>query len=177
MKYHRLKQIKYLWLNSEDAQIVETRAGTHNVEYQWTNLRHLNLSNNAMVSVCGFQTAAALDTGKSGVIRCKNIPSNQCVSSTSGVYPVIHLAKSPLTSNTDMEPIKYNIGQADNWSTVNLVFGTIADPKHGLIAASQKFIIGLKFEDYDIDEVQPQLMETVRRTDHLTQDSLATKFR
>lgn len=173
-KYHRVKQIKYIWLNSNNATVVKTKAA-NNVEFQWQINQDLNLSNRAKVMVCGFRAKETIDTGKAGIFRCKNIPNNQVIDTTNHSYPIIHVAKSPMTAGVDFEPIEYDFGESSNWRTINIIAGNNTDPEYGCVT-SQQFILGLKFIDYEIEEVQPRLMETVRSLDYKPQDRVYNKL-
>lgn len=182
-KYHQLKQTKYIWLYSINAKIVrETGVGVErrHHELQWDNIPDLKLSNNAQVSVCGYQSKLAT-AGVGLVVRCKNIPNNLVYDSSFTSYPIIHIAKSPSTANVEFESIKYNIGSCDRWKSINLSFGDTVEPEVGIPGSTQavgrqEFIIGLKFEDYEEVEIQPKLMPSTADYHKYPQDRLQQKY-
>ena len=172
-KYHQLKQTKYIWLRSQNGRVIrESPDNTTKIEIQWDNVPDLKLSNNATVTVCGFQGKEALSTGR--IIRCKNVPSNQ-VYDSSFRTPIIYMVKSPDVNEMYMEPVKYMIGDSSSWTTINMTFGTVGGLEAG-IAIAQEFVIGLKFEDYDVIEVQSKSMPEMKGHHQLPQDRLHQKY-
>ena len=171
-KYHQLKQTKYIWLRSQDSTVVRRGADNSKIEFQWDNIDDLKMSNNAVVSVCGFDSYNNMTAGR--MFRCSNILTNQ-VYDTSHKAPIIYIAKTPNQSGLEMEPVKYNIGNCEKWKSINFVIETVKTPNFG-IPDVQEFVIGLKFEDYDVIEVQPKLMNEMKDYHKLPQDRLQQKY-
>lgn len=182
-KYHKVKQTKYIWLNSDEGTVVKSSPAGRRLEFEWNNIPPLNMSINATVSCVGVNNSQSVDANHSGTYRLKQIPQHQSYETKQGLYPIIHMIKSPNSLSVETEPIKYNIGDASRWTTINLQIGKVDDPSYGVRTQgvgtdtnSQFFILGLKFEDYDIEEVQPQLMPSIKDYHKYPQDRLQQKY-
>lgn len=151
MYYKEKKKSFYVWLNSKKAISTELApiSGYRN-KFYWELNRDIDVSKNAVMSVCGFINEGTLNTEDAMVIRCDNIPQFNVYQNNP---PIIHLAKTPKSQAIDFEDINYKIGEPSNFQTISLSVGSITDKTRGM-KTTQDFIIGLKFEDEDDDEIE-----------------------
>jgi hypothetical protein len=159
----KLKKTRYVWLDTELAdEKLENNKGNY---YSFTfNLdRNLEMSKNAVLSVCGFQYFSRDSNGNAVhtpiVIRCRNIPPYQYIDSNNTDGAIIHMTKTPQSKGIDYDEIYYDIGDSIYWKNITLIVGNITDPQNGMLPSdilndSDRFIIGLKFQDYDEEEIQ-----------------------
>jgi hypothetical protein len=138
----------------------------------------LKLSPRATVTVCGFRQTMTTADANPAIFRCKNVPNHQIADATHS-WPIICMSKSPASSAVEYETITYEVGPSENWKVIHIIIGNHDDPEYGMryyVNNQNKFILGLRFEDYEEVEVQPHLMETVRRLDFSPQDRVYNKL-
>lgn len=153
--YKANKKIYYVNLRSTDSDDITLTTTGNKYKFSW-NIKNIHLSPQARLCItsCAYYDPSGNNPSFPVNIRCKQVNSTNVFDSSYGEGTIIYMANP-------FESVNF-----ENWYPVNtqvldridlLFTNQIASNKNGLEPDLQ-FYIQLKIEDYDIEEVNPNIM-------------------
>jgi hypothetical protein len=166
MFINQKKKIRYVWLNTRKAtRTTRNPSNNFRFKFEWDLSRDIDVSKNAVMSVVGFHNKETVQTDSAIILRCPNIPQFDVLENNP---PIIHLAKSVqsgIGQQIDFETIKYKIGDPSNFRTIEIIAGGLKNKERG-ISDLQQFILGLKFEDEEDENVNANIRPIVNNSSY-----------
>lgn len=166
--YKSNKRTYYLNLRSVDAIIDKTSSG-NNHKFEW-RIKNIDVSRQARMCVTSVFLQNAIDIegetvispvteGMPIIFRCPQVQNLNVFDSANGIGTIFHISNSlhmPVIENW------YPLNQNSLDKIEIYVSNVILDNNNG-ISNTINFYIQLKIEDYDTEEVSPNLMPTYTR--------------
>jgi hypothetical protein len=164
MKYHQLKQTINLFFNKNDAS--RTVFNGSKVAELHFNIPNLKLSKHAKMKLSNLGALNASST-TTYTIRCSLI-SNSGFYDSSNSMPILYLQKDLRLSY--MSESIYEVANAEN---INNIIFYLSDNMDDLTAGTGivndiKLSIGLVIYDYDIIEVSPSILPSIKKDDFIS---------
>ena len=153
--YYSLKKEYYINLRSDDANIIQTPAGS-NYKFIW-RINNINVSRNA--KMCLHKLVNAFGGAEPYIIRCPQV-KNSGIHDSAGADPIIYM-NGTLTS--PINEAYFNLS-TQNIDTIELLFSNSITVKNNGIDGTIDFYIQLKIIDFDEEPVDPEIMPTFTRS-------------